>query len=61
MQLSIPSSWRSVRLLVALSLVALAIVGSAALAQASPFPVDFGGGTGGDVVLPVEPDSGIGN
>ena len=60
MQFSLPSNWRSARLAIALSLVVLAILGSAALANASPLPVEADGGMGGDVVLPVEPDGGIG-
>ena len=61
MQLSVPSDWRSARLLIVLALVAMAVIVSAALANAAPLPGDFGGGIGGEVVLPVEPDGGIGN
>jgi hypothetical protein len=59
MHLSLPSDWRSARLAIALSLVVLAILGSAALANAAP-AVEPDGGIGGDIVLPVEPDGGIG-
>jgi hypothetical protein len=51
------------RVAIALTLVALVILGSVAFAYAnSPrvLPVEPDGGIGGEVVLPVEPDGGIG-
>ena len=52
------------RVAIALTLVALVILGSVAFAYASSptvLPVEHDGGIGGEVVLPVEPDGGIGN
>jgi hypothetical protein len=59
------------RVAIALSLVALVVLGTAAFAYAnSPsngpgyedvLPVEPDGGIGGEVILPVEPDGGIGN
>jgi hypothetical protein len=52
------------RVAIALTLVALVILGSVAFAYASSpsvFPVEPDGGIGGEVILPVEPDGGIGN
>ena len=51
------------RVAIALTLVALVILGSVAFAYASsprPLPVEPDGGIGGEVILPVEPDGGIG-
>ena len=51
------------RAAVALTLVALVILGSVAFAYASAptvLPVEPDGGIGGEVILPVEPDGGIG-
>jgi len=51
------------RVAIALTLVALVILGSVAFAYASSpsvLPVEPDGGIGGEVVLPVEPDGGIG-
>ena len=47
------------RVAIALALVALVILGSVAMAYANS-PKDPAAPTGGDVVLPVEPDGGIG-
>jgi hypothetical protein len=63
--MSLPSSFdrRAIRVALALSLVALALVASYALAAASSpkvLPVEPNGGIGGEIVLPVEPDGGIG-
>ncbi len=58
------SSGRSVRAAIVLSVAALVLVASAALANAggpTVLPVEPDGGIGGEVVLPVEPDGGIGN
>jgi hypothetical protein len=52
------------RVAIALTLVAIVVLGSVALAYASSpsvLPVEPDGGIGGEVVLPVEPDGGIGN
>ena len=46
------------RVAIALTLVALVILGSVAFAYASS---PAAGGIGGEVILPVEPDGGIGN
>ena len=57
------ASGRSVRLSIVLSIAALLLVASAALANANNptvLPVEPDGGIGGEVVLPVEPDGGIG-
>jgi hypothetical protein len=64
--MSLPSflDLRAIRVAFALSLVALALLASFALAAASspkPLPVEPNGGIGGEIVLPVEPDGGIGN
>lgn len=64
--MSLPSflDRRAIRVALALSLVALALVASYALAAASSptvLPVEPDGGIGGEIVLPVEPDGGIGN
>jgi len=67
--MSLPSflDRRAIRVALALSLVALALVASYALAAASSpkvLPVEPDGGigtSGGGIVLPVEPDGGIGN
>jgi hypothetical protein len=51
------------RVAIALTLVALVILGSVAFAYAnspSVLPVEPDGGIGGEVILPVEPDGGIG-
>jgi hypothetical protein len=51
------------RVAIALTLVALVILGSVAFAYASsprPLPVEPNGGPGYEDVLPVEPDGGIG-
>jgi hypothetical protein len=51
------------RVAIALTLVALVILGSVAFAYASApraLPVDLNGGPGYEDVLPVEPDGGIG-
>ncbi len=74
MQLTSLVQRRFGRVAIALALVALVILGSVAMAYAnSPgavpvqpggdvvLPVEPDGGIGGDVVLPVEPDGGIGN
>ncbi len=48
---------------IALTLVALVILGSVAFAYASSpsvLPVEPDGGIGGEIILPVEPDGGIG-
>jgi hypothetical protein len=63
--MSLPSflDRRAIRVALALSLVALALVASYALAAASSpkvLPVEPNGGIGGEIVLPVEPDGGIG-
>ncbi len=58
------ASLRAVRVALAGSLVALAIMASVALAGGpapTVLPVEPDGGIGGEVVLPVEPDGGIGN
>ena len=55
---------RSARAAIVLTLFALALLGSSAIASAnSPAtaPVEADRGTGGDVILPVEPDGGIGD
>ena len=62
------------RVAIAVSLVALLILGSVAFAYANSagqpsavpgyedvLPVEPDGGIGGEVILPVEPDGGIGN
>ena len=56
--MSLPSflDRRAIRVALALSLVALALVAS----YAKPLPVEPDGGIGGEIVLPVEPDGGIG-
>ena len=51
------------RVAIAITLVALVVLGSVAFVYASsprPLPVEPDGGIGGEVVLPVEPDGGIG-
>ena len=51
------------RVAIALTLVALVVLGSVAFAYASSpraLPVEPDGGIGGEVILPVEPDGGIG-
>ncbi len=62
---STSSSWRrSGRAAIVLTLFALALLGSSAIAFAkSPAaaPVEADRGVGGEVVLPVEPDGGIGD
>ena len=52
------------RVAVVLLLLAVTVLGAAAVASAnSPdlLPVEPDGGIGGEIVLPVEPDGGIGN
>ena len=52
------------RAAVVLLLIAVAVLGVAAVASAnspSVLPVEPDGGIGGEVVLPVEPDGGMGN
>ncbi len=71
MQLTSVLQRRFGRVAIALALVALVILGSVAMVYAnSPaaaprgevvLPVEPDGGIGGEVILPVEPDGGIGN
>ena len=64
MQSSSFSRRRSGRAAIVLTLLALALLGSGAIASAkSPAtaPVEADRGIGGEVVLPVEPDGGIGD
>ena len=52
------------RAAVVLLLLAVTVLGVAAVASANPptvLPVEPDGGIGGEVVLPVEPDGGIGD
>jgi hypothetical protein len=54
---------RGARAAFVLILVAVTVLGVAAVASAAPsvLPVEPDGGAGGEVILPVEPDGGIGN
>ena len=64
MNLLSPLRQRVSRAAVVLVLLAVTVLGAAAVASAnSPqvLPVEPDGGIGGEVVLPVEPDGGIGD
>lgn len=54
---------RGARAVLVLLLVAVTVLGVAAVVSAAPtvLPVEPDGGIGGEVILPVEPDGGIGD
>jgi hypothetical protein len=54
---------RTIRTILALAIMTIALLATVAFANAgspAPIPVEPDGGIGGEVVLPVEPDGGIG-